>query len=88
MCYLLCLYNTSVRKCVPRSTWYTLPYQVRCALRNITEICIFLCLKSKETYYARCQELDKFKKDGSSPKEIEKVSPSDIILLMIWTPYG
>lgn len=28
--------------------------------------------KSKETYYARCQELDKFKKDGSSAKEIEK----------------
>ncbi|XP_020617713.1 F-BAR domain only protein 2-like [Orbicella faveolata] len=29
-------------------------------------------VKSKETYYARCQELDKSKKDGSSPKEIEK----------------
>lgn len=28
--------------------------------------------KSKETYYARCQELDKFKKDGSSAKEVEK----------------
>lgn len=28
--------------------------------------------KSRETYYARCQELEKFKKDGSSPKEIEK----------------
>ena len=48
-----------------------------CALRNITES-FFLCLKSKETYYARCQELDKSKKDGSSAKEIEKVSPSDI----------
>ena len=46
---------------------------------------VFLCVKSKETYYARCQELDKSKKDGSSPKEIEKVSPSDIIFLMILT---
>lgn len=29
-------------------------------------------VKSKEAYYARCQELDKSKKDGSSSKEIEK----------------
>lgn len=28
--------------------------------------------KSKETYYTRCQELDKSKKDGSSAKEVEK----------------
>ncbi|XP_078352930.1 LOW QUALITY PROTEIN: F-BAR domain only protein 2-like [Oculina patagonica] len=29
-------------------------------------------VKSKETYYARCQELEKFRKDGSSAKEIER----------------
>lgn len=60
-------------------------YQVRCALRNVTEsnFLYFLCVKSKETYYARCQELDKSKKDGSSPKEIEKASPSDTILLIV-----
>ena len=36
--------------------------------------------KSRETYYARCQELEKFKKDGSSPKEIEKVRISRFLL--------
>lgn len=49
------------------------------------ELTSFFCVKSKETYYARCQELDKSKKDGSSPKEIEKVSPSDMISVMILT---
>ena len=44
-----------------------------------------MCVKSKETYYVRCQELDKSKKDGSSPKEIERVSPIDVMLLMILT---
>lgn len=28
--------------------------------------------KSKEMYYVRCHELDKFRKDGSSAKEVEK----------------
>ena len=37
----------------------------------------FFSLKSKETYYARCQELDKFKKDGSSAREIEKVESTE-----------
>ena len=52
-------------------TWSFLPIALIVIL-NLS-IVFYFCLKSKETYYARCQELDKFKKDGSSAKEIEKV---------------
>jgi len=33
-------------------------------------------LKSKEGYHAKCCELDRLRKEGAPPKELEKVSSS------------
>lgn len=44
-----------------------------CDYLLMTRNMFFFCSKSKEMYYVRCHELDKFRKDGSSAKEVEKV---------------
>ena len=36
--------------------------------------------KAKELYYTRCMECERCKKDGSSPKEVEKVSGNVYVL--------
>ena len=41
----------------------------------LTQSYIFfpLCVQAKEAYYARCQEVEKSRKDGSGTKDVEKV---------------